>query len=139
MFKQVLILAGSVIAIAVAVASAAGDPAEKPAEPAAQAEKKAPSPPKPAATDDSYYDDEEDFVFGEPVSYDEDGKPDAAETPSEYTSSGDTPERQVPSYRPVERPRGTPKKGEPGSRENPIEILPNIPPPTGKTVEAPLD
>ncbi|SIN87179.1 hypothetical protein SAMN02745824_2114 [Parasphingorhabdus marina DSM 22363] len=116
MFKQVLILAGSVIAIAVAVASTAGDSPEKPAPAETREEVKKTPAAKPVTTDDSYYDDDENFVFGEPLTYDEDNNSGASASASDYPagSGGRTVSAASPGS----------ALAKPGSKENPINVMP---------------
>lgn len=114
MFKQVLILAGSIIAIAAVVATTAGDPAEKPAKPAEQVEEKAPPPPKPVTTDESYYDDDENFVFGEPLTYDDGSNSGSTEDRSEYRSAS----KQANTG-------GSNNTAPVGSKENPKNVMPS--------------
>ncbi|MEO9469583.1 hypothetical protein [Parasphingorhabdus sp.] len=127
MFKQVLILAGSVVAIAMVVASAAGDSPENSNNTDPEvSEQKPPAPQQQPESDESYYADEEDFTFGEPVTYSEDTESAPKnEEPSEYRPAQE--DRQQVYAKPVPKPRTTPKKGEPGSKSNPIEYRPNIP------------
>ncbi len=132
MFKQAVILALSVSGIALAVAST-WNSEEAPAEPVAAAPEK---PVKKAAPvvdpDEDYYaDEDEDFVFGEPVAYsDDDEKPAKAKSePSEYKAAAASKPAPSSNYVPpvparqnaVNRHK-SPADGEPGSKSNPVNV-----------------
>ncbi len=133
MFKQAVILALSVSGIAIAVASVwnSGDaPAEEAVAAPAQPEKKAAPVTKPAEDEDYYSDEDSDFVFGEPVTYLEDGEKPAntKEDSKEYkesTSSSAQSSTYVPpklSAQPRPNKHKSPAEGEPGSKSNPIDV-----------------
>ncbi|VAV87681.1 hypothetical protein MNBD_ALPHA04-2215 [hydrothermal vent metagenome] len=131
MFKQAVILALSVSGIAIAVASVWNDgdaPAEEAVAAPAQPVKKVAPTTKPVEEEDYYSDEDSDFVFGEPVTYSEDGKePANAKSDSkEYKDSTRSPAKSS-SYVPptlAVQPRAnkhkSPAEGEPGSKSNPV-------------------
>lgn len=127
MIKQVLILAASVCGMALVIAIMSGEsaPEPAPAKPVEEVKKVAPIVANTSQDDEDYYSDEDDdFVFGEPVKYSDGDDAEPIEAPSEIREAT----KPSSSYAAKPKPRGaSPTSGALGSKENPVDLTPDRP------------
>jgi len=128
MIKQVLILTASVCGMALVIATMTSEtsPEAVPVEPVEEVKKiPAVAASTPEEDEDYYSDEDSDFVFGEPVKYDDGEQTGATAERSEYREDP-KPSRSY-AAKPAPRFKNSPQPGQLGSKDNPVDLTPDRP------------